>query len=77
MCRWRVSPGQIDVRANRISQILTGKRAVTGDGTLWFGNWFGMDPQFWLNLPAEYELAVAERSMGVKIPAGSTAGGAE
>ena len=68
---------QIHVPANRNSQILAGKRAVTGDGTLWFGHWFGMDPQSWLDLPAEYELGVAERSMGAKIRAGSTAGGDE
>ena len=60
---------QIDVPANRISQILAGKRGVTGDGALRFGHWFGMDHQFWLNLQAQYELAVAERSVGAKIRA--------
>ena len=54
---------QIDVPANRISQILAGKRAVTGDSALRFGHWFGMDPQFWLYLQTQYELAVAERSV--------------
>ena len=63
--------------ASFASHILAGKCAVTGGGTLWFGHWFGMDPQFWLNLPAEYELAVAERSMGAKIRARPTAGGDE
>ena len=66
---------QIDVPANRISQILAGKRAVTGDSALRFGHWFGMDPQFWLNLQAQYELAVAERSVGAKIRALPTASG--
>ena len=55
---------QIDVPANRISQILAGKRAVTGDRALRFGHWFGMDPQFWLNLQAQYDLALAEESAG-------------
>ena len=41
---------QVDVPANRISQILSGKRVVTGDSALRFGHWFGMGPQFWLNL---------------------------
>ena len=41
---------EIDVPPNRISQNLAGKRAVTGDSALRFGHWFGMDPQFWLNL---------------------------
>ena len=66
---------QIDVPANRISQILAGKRAVTGDSALRFGHWFGMDPQFWLNLQAQYELALAERLAGAKIRARPTAAG--
>ena len=68
---------QIDVPANRISQILSGKRAVTGDSALRFGHWFGMDPQSWLNLQAQYELALAERLMGAKIRVLPTAAGNE
>ena len=68
---------QIDVPANHISQILAGKRAVTGDSALRLGHWFGMDPQFWLNLQAQYELAAAERLVGAKVRALPTAAGAE
>jgi addiction module HigA family antidote len=60
---------QIDVPPNRISQILSGKRAVTGDSALRFGHWFGMDPQFWLNLQAQYDLAIAEQLVGAEIRA--------
>ena len=60
---------QIDVPANRISQILAGKRAVTGDSALRFGHWFGMDPQFWLNLQGQYDLALAEQLVGAKVHA--------
>ena len=67
---------QIDVPTNRISQILSGKRAVTGDSALRFGHWFGMDPQFWLNLQAQYELALAEQLVGAKVRALPTAAGA-
>ena len=67
---------QIDVPGNRISQILAGKRAVTGDSALMFGHWFGMDPQFWLNLQAQHDLALAEESVGAKIRALPTAAGA-
>jgi len=42
---------QIDVQPNRVSQIIAGKRAVTGDTALRFGHWFGTDPQ--LAEPAE------------------------
>ena len=50
---------QIDVPANRISQIVAGKRAVTGDTALRFGHWFGVDPQFRLNLQSAYDLRMA------------------
>lgn len=55
---------QIDVPPNRISQIIAGKRSVTGDSALRFGHWFGVDPLFWLNLQAQYDLVVAERGVG-------------
>jgi hypothetical protein len=41
-----------------------GKRAVTGDAALRFGHWFGIDPQFWLNLQSAYDIRVAEEKMG-------------
>lgn len=55
---------QIDVPPNRVSQILSGKRSITGDTALRFGHWFGTDPQFWLNLQSQYDLAVADRQTG-------------
>ena len=58
---------QIHVPPNRVSQIIGGKRAITGDTALRFGHWFGTDPQFWINLQAQYDLAVAERETGADI----------
>ncbi len=55
---------QIEVPPNQVSQIIAGKRSVTGDTALRFGHWFGVDPQFWLNLQAQFDLAVAERKVG-------------
>ena len=55
---------QIDVPPNRISQIISGKRAITGDTALRFGHWFGTDPQFWINLQAQFELATAAQATG-------------
>ena len=40
---------QIDVPANRISQIINGKRSITGDTALRLGHWFGTSAQFWHN----------------------------
>jgi addiction module HigA family antidote len=58
---------QIEVPPNRISQIIAGKRAVTGDTALRFGHWFGTDPQFWLNLQSAYEIRIAEEKTGREI----------
>jgi addiction module HigA family antidote len=58
---------QIDVPPNRVSQIIAGKRAVTGDTALRFGHWFGTEPQFWLNLQSAYEIRIAEDKTGREI----------
>lgn len=58
---------QIDVAANRISQIINGKRSITGDTALRFGHWFGVDPEFWINLQAQFELATADKETGEAI----------
>jgi addiction module HigA family antidote len=55
---------QIGVQPNRISQIIAGKRSVTGDTALRFGHWFANNPQFWLNLQAQFELALADAQTG-------------
>ena len=58
---------QIAVPPNRVSQIIAGKRSVTGDTALRFGHWFGVDPQFWLNLQAQYDLVLADHETGAAI----------
>lgn len=58
---------QIQVPPNRISQIIAGKRSITGDTALRCGHWFGSEPQFWLNLQAQYDLAVAEMRVGAAV----------
>ena len=58
---------QIDVPANRVSQIIAGKRGITGDTALRFGHWVRTDPQFWLNLQAQWDLVQAEQETGEAI----------
>jgi addiction module HigA family antidote len=58
---------QIDVPANRISQIINGKRGITGDTALRLGHWFGMSAQFWLSLQTSYDLRLAEQQAGEAI----------
>jgi antitoxin HigA-1 len=58
---------QIAVPPNRISQIIQGKRAITGDTALRLGHWFQTSPQFWLNLQSAYDLRVASDAIGRKV----------
>ena len=51
---------QIGVPPNRVSQIINGKRAITGDTALRFGHWFGVEPGFWLNLQNQFDLVRAD-----------------
>ncbi|HEY5300789.1 MAG TPA: HigA family addiction module antitoxin [Acetobacteraceae bacterium] len=60
---------QLHVPHNRITQILQGKRAVTGDTALRLGHWFGVSPAFWMNLQALYDLRVAEQESGAEVAA--------
>ena len=55
---------QIKVPPDRIEQIIAGERSITGDAALRFGHWFGMDPQFWLNLQTQFDLAAADTEIG-------------
>ena len=58
---------QIAVPPNRVSQLIAGKRSVTGDTALRFGHWFGVEPQFWLNLQTQYDLVMADKEKGAAI----------
>src|SRR4030088_1298522 len=49
---------QLKVPTNRVTGILNGQRAVTGDTALRLGHFFGTSPEFWLNLQKIYELRV-------------------
>jgi len=55
---------KLRVPTNRITQILNGQRAITGDTALRLGHFFSTSAEFWLNLQKIYELRVAERETG-------------
>ena len=55
---------QIGVPPNRVSQIINGKRAITGDTALRFGHWFGVEPEFWLNLQSHFDIVRADQRSG-------------
>jgi addiction module HigA family antidote len=51
--------GEIGVSPGRISTIVNGKRSITADTALRLGLFFGMSPETWLNLQADYDLRIA------------------
>lgn len=59
----------IGVPPRRINEIVHGKRAITADTALRLGRYFGIDPQFWLNLQSHYELELARDRVSEQIEA--------
>lgn len=57
----------LHVPANRISQIIAGKRNITAATALRLGRYFGTGPQIWLNLQQAYELDLARQEIGPEI----------
>ncbi len=53
---------EIDVPPNRISEIVGGKRAITADTALRLGKYFGVSPEIWLGLQADYDIRVARQT---------------
>ncbi|HEY2383004.1 MAG TPA: HigA family addiction module antitoxin [Terriglobia bacterium] len=60
---------QIKVPTNRITEIVNGERAITGDTALRLAHFFGTSAQFWLNLQSLFELRLAEQKAGKSIKA--------
>ena len=58
---------QLKVPTNRITGILNGQRAITGDSALRLAHFFGTSAEFWLNLQKLYELRIAEKKAGATI----------
>src|SRR6266480_878855 len=49
----------LHVPANRISQLVAGKRSMTADTALRLEKWLGVSAAFWMNLQKRYELDIA------------------
>ena len=59
----------ISVPPRRINEIVHGKRSITADTALRLGRFFGMSPQFWLNLQTRYDLEVTEDLLEYRLDA--------
>ena len=58
---------RLKVPTNRVTAIMNGQRAISGDTALRLGHFFGTTPQFWLNLQSLYEIRLAEEKSGKAI----------
>lgn len=57
----------IGVHARRVNEIVLGKRRVTADTALRLSRFFGTSPQFWMGLQSDYDLDVAQDSLGERL----------
>lgn len=64
--RYRVAKA-IGVQQRRVDEICAGERGVTADTAVRLGLAFGIDPQFWLNLQAQYDIEVIQRDQGEQL----------
>jgi addiction module HigA family antidote len=60
---------QLEVPTNRVTQILNGRRSITGDTALRLAHFFGTSAEFWLNLQSLYEIRQAQQKSGSAIKA--------
>src|SRR5437773_3602849 len=58
---------RLNVPTNRITAIINGQRAITGDTALRLAHFFGTTPEFWLNLQTLHDLRIAEQKAGKSI----------
>ena len=57
----------ISVPPRRINEIVHRDRSITADTALRLGRYFGVSPQFWLNLQTHFDLAQTEEQIGARI----------
>jgi addiction module HigA family antidote len=57
----------LNVPPNRINQIINGKREITADTALRLGKYFGIEPEFWLNLQVRFNIKRAKDKAGKQI----------
>ncbi len=58
---------ELRVPVTRISEIVSGRRAITADTALRLERYFGMSADFWLGLQKDFDLQTARRAEGKRI----------
>jgi addiction module HigA family antidote len=57
----------LGVPSGRITDILNGRRSITADTAVRLGRYFSNNPEFWLDLQGQFDIAVVERDKGADI----------
>jgi addiction module HigA family antidote len=57
----------IGVHPRRINSIIHGKRSITADTALRLGRYFGIEPDFWMNIQTHYDLEVESDRLAGKL----------
>lgn len=60
---------KLRVPPQRLHEIIRGNRAVTPETALRLGLYFGNEPEFWMNLQTQYDLAELRKTRGAQIAA--------
>jgi addiction module HigA family antidote len=60
---------KLRVPANRVSEIVAGKRSISPETALRLGRYFRTGAAFWINLQSQYDLAITEKELGKRIAA--------
>jgi addiction module HigA family antidote len=55
---------KLRVPPQRLHEIVRGNRAITPQTALRLGGYFGNEPEFWLNLQVQYDLAQLHKAKG-------------
>jgi addiction module HigA family antidote len=58
---------KLRVPPQRLHEIVRGNRAITPETALRLGRYFGNEPEFWLNLQTQYDLALLRKAKGAQI----------
>lgn len=65
LTRYRLAK-DLHVSLPRINEIVHGQRSISADTALRLGTYFGLPPQFWMNLQADYDLRLARTNRELK-----------
>lgn len=57
----------VNVAPDRLAAVIRGEQSVTADLALLFAQALDQSPHYWLNLQAEYDLAIASMNMGAQL----------